>query len=94
MKAIEAMRVKAVGQEGAKVEDGILVTERISTNASFHFPSIVNKGIRSPKAQELTSLQVLYEAMENMFVEIFAAFQYTHLTIICFLQLSSFKCTF
>ena len=65
MKAIEAMRVKAVGQEGAKVEDGILVTERISTNASFHFPSIVNKGIRSPKAQELTSLRVLYEAMEN-----------------------------
>ena len=65
MKAIEAMRVKAVGQEGAKVEDGILVTERISTNASFHFPSIVNKGIRSPKAQELTSLPVLYEAMEN-----------------------------
>ena len=63
MKAIEAMRVKAVGQEGAKVEDGILVTERISTNASF--PSIVNKGIRSPKAQELTSLPVLYEAMEN-----------------------------
>ena len=49
MKAIEAMRVKAVGQEGA----------------SFHFPSIVNKGIRSPKAQELTSLPVLYEAMEN-----------------------------
>ena len=65
MKAIEAMRVKAVGQEGAKVEDGILVTERISTNASFHFPSIVNKGIRSPKAQELTSLRELYEAMEN-----------------------------
>ena len=65
MKAIEAMRVKAVGQEGAKVEDGILVTERISTNASFHFPSIVNKGILSPTAQELTSLRVLYEAMEN-----------------------------
>ena len=54
MKAIEAMRVKAVGQEGAKVEDGILVTERISTNAlSISLPLSTREFGR----QKLRSLQ-------------------------------------
>ena len=47
MKAIEAMRVKAVGQEGAKVEDGILVTERISTSLPLSTREFGRQKLRS-----------------------------------------------
>ena len=69
--------------------------------ADFHkrvFPFHCQQGnsvAKSSRAYKLASIIRGHgKFMENMFVKIFAAFQYTHLTIICFLQLSSFKCTF